>query len=195
MTSLDDTLFLALNAATEPSGPLLWLALACARYLFLLVPLHMALAWFGGDREVRAVAIVGLAALVLALLVSGTVGVVLYTPRPALVGLGHSWMEHRPSAAFPSNHAIGCFAWAATLAIFRRPALSASAGVLGPLVAWARIFLGVHYPLDMAGAALVGSGAAVLAAWLLAGHGSRLLALAEDVRRHLWRRGAGGRAA
>ena len=195
VTSLNHTLFLALNAATEPSGPLLWLALASAKYLFLLVPLHMALAWFAGDREVREVAIAGLLALVVAFFFRVTFCLVFYTPRPSAIGLGHAWIDHRPSAAFPSNHAIVCFTWAAALAIFRRPALAAAAAVIGLAVAWSRIFLGVHFPLDMGGAALVGCGSAVLSAWLVQGYGSRLLTLAEDMRRHLPRRPAGGRAA
>lgn len=58
------------------------------------------------------------------------------------------------SAAMPSGHASTSFAAAATLA-FALPRLRVPFLVLAALVAFSRVWVGVHYPLDVvAGAAL-----------------------------------------
>ena len=58
------------------------------------------------------------------------------------------------SGSFPSGHAATSFACAATLAIFL-PRRAAVLYVLAALIAYSRVYVGVHYPLDViAGAAL-----------------------------------------
>lgn len=155
MTSLHQTLFLVLNASEHPPGLLVAFALVCAKYLYYLVPLHMALVWYAGPRALRFVAIVGLLALTGALLVSGAIGFVVPTPRPFMLGIGHTLLDHRPSPAFPSNHTIVCVSWAAVLAIFGHRRLAIAIGALGLLVGWSRVYLGVHFPLDILGGTLL----------------------------------------
>lgn len=162
MDGLNRALFLLLNAGAEPSAPVVLFAIFAAKALIALVPLHMALVWFGGTRSMRFVVLTGALALVVALGVNLLIGLVVYTPRPFLIGLGRTLIDHRPSASFPSNHATMFFAWAATLALCGLSRLAVAFTGLGLLVAWSRIYLGVHFPLDMAGAALVSVLSAVL---------------------------------
>src|SRR5699024_4891506 len=77
-------------------------------------------------------------------------------PRPFVIGIGHTLMHHAASSSFPSFHVTVMFAiafglWLLTL--FRRVAWVIFGLTL--LVAWARIYVGVHYPIDMAGAVIV----------------------------------------
>jgi undecaprenyl-diphosphatase len=153
--SLNHTLFLALNASASPPAPLVVFALVAAQYLILLVPLHIVLVWAGGTRAMRFLAVTAVVALTLALLLNGIVGLLVYTPRPFILGIGHTLIEHRPSASFPSNHATVVFTYAMTLALFSARRLALVVACMGGLVAWSRIYLGVHFPFDMAGAALV----------------------------------------
>ncbi len=68
------------------------------------------------------------------------------------------------TASFPSGHAATSFAAAVVLA-FALPALAPAFFVLAALVGFSRLYVGVHFPLDvLAGAAL---GAAVATALLL----------------------------
>ncbi len=69
------------------------------------------------------------------------------------------------SGSFPSGHAIGAMAFCTTLALLvrrhvRRRGLrrfvAAAALALGALVAASRVYLGVHYPSDVAGGVLLG---------------------------------------
>lgn len=56
---------------------------------------------------------------------------------------------------FPSNHAANCFAGAAFLSSVY-PALSIPLYALAALVAYSRVYVGVHYPVDVLGGALLG---------------------------------------
>jgi undecaprenyl-diphosphatase len=57
--------------------------------------------------------------------------------------------------SFPSGHAATSFA-AATILSFAFPRLAPYLFVLAAAVAWSRVYVGVHYPLDILGGALLG---------------------------------------
>jgi undecaprenyl-diphosphatase len=57
--------------------------------------------------------------------------------------------------AFPSGHAATSFAGATVLS-FAFPKLAPYLYVLAAAVAFSRVYVGVHYPLDIVGGALLG---------------------------------------
>ena len=61
---------------------------------------------------------------------------------------------HTPS--FPSGHAATSFACAATLARFAPRRVAIALYVLAALIAYSRVYVGVHYPLDVIGGAVLG---------------------------------------
>ncbi len=69
-------------------------------------------------------------------------------PRP-LVSVPHS-------GAFPSGHAASAFA-AATVIAWASRRLAVPAYLLATLVAWSRVYVGVHWPLDVIGGAALGT--------------------------------------
>ena len=65
------------------------------------------------------------------------------------------------SGSFPSTHAAGAFAGAFALArVFPEVRIL---WVMAALVAFARVYVGVHYPLDVIGGAVIGLAAAAFA--------------------------------
>ena len=72
-----------------------------------------------------------------------------YPEPPPLVPTPHT-------GSFPSGHATTAFACATVIA-WASPRLAVPAFVLAALVAWSRVYVGVHWPLDVLGGALLGT--------------------------------------
>ena len=183
MAELNDTLFLALNASAEAPWLVVAFAVFAAKYLTFLVPVLLAALWVWGDWFRRSVVLTCLMALLLALAVNQAVGLLAYSPRPFLIGLGRTLIEHRPSSSFPSNHGTVWFTVAAVFMAFGIRRLAWVTAGLGLVVAWSRIYLGVHFPLDMLGAVGSAALATPVAIWAMSRTGERLLDLAEGAYR------------
>lgn len=166
--SLNHSLFLWLNAPADAHAALLAVAQALAVHAHWIVVagLLVALAqWRQADW--RRGALDALLAALLARGINRAIQALWFQPRPAALGLGHQHLAHSANASFPSDHATALWAVGASLLLHRRtrPAGLAVCG-LGAAVAWARVFLGVHFPLDILGAAAVALVAAPVVAAL-----------------------------
>jgi undecaprenyl-diphosphatase len=161
--TLNRTLFLWLNAPAHPDAPWLTLATTLADYGILLVPALLAAGWLWGGARRRVVMLVATMAGLIGLSINQMIGLTWMHPRPFMIDLGHTFLAHASDSSFPSDHAT--LLWSVAFATLRnrdlRPA-GAALALFGVAVAWARIYLGVHFPLDMAGAAAV----ALASAWL-----------------------------
>lgn len=149
-------------------------ATALAEWVIYLVPCSLTWLWLTGGTRNRQAAIRACAATLLGLLVSQLIGSLWFHPRPFMDGIGHDYLVHVPDSSFPSDHvtiltSVGLALWMSTGPAARR--WGTALLVMTPLVGWARIFLGVHYPFDILGAIGVGTFAALAADTM----GARLL--------------------
>lgn len=165
METVNERLFLLLNAPHDPFPATLMFAHFLAEDVVLLVAALMVALWVRGRRETW----VALISIGCGLLVSAGISTAIEMgwqhPRPFMVGLGHTLLVHAPETSFPSDHAT--FMWTVALCLMLVPPLRRLGWglfVLGVGVAWARIYLGVHFPLDMPGSLAV----AVLATLVVA---------------------------
>ena len=157
--------FSMINSNAGLHGWRLELALFCAEWLILLVPIGLIGLWMSGAAAQREAAVKALAATGCALGINAAIGLLWYHARPFAAGVGHSFLHHAPDSSFPSDHGTIMFTVSLVLAASSVPAAKRFGRSLLPLafvVAWARVFLGVHWPMDMLGALAVALGVTLL---------------------------------
>lgn len=163
MENLNHAFFLWMNAPEHPNALLLTVATVFAEYAIWTIPIFMGVAWLRGGERTRKVLLEAAASGLAGLLINQLIGLVWQHPRPFMVGLGHSYLAHAADSSFPSDHLTLIWAVAFSFLMHQSPRTAGLIlALLGLPVAWARIYLGVHFPLDMVGAAMV----AGLSAWL-----------------------------
>jgi len=82
--------------------------------------------------------------------------------RPNDVYASPKPLVHAPhDGSFPSGHATVSFACATVLA-FYAPRAAPAFFVLAAAIAWSRVYVGVHYPIDVLTSVFVGLGAALV---------------------------------
>lgn len=169
LRQLDDQLFFAVNSFARRTPGLHAAFLAYAKYgLALFALLLLAGVLIARRDQARVLAAAGWAC-VATLLVVG-----LNQP------IGHLFAEARPYAthpqilrladvttdfSFPSDHAVMGGAVATGLLLVNRR-LGLLAALAAALMAFARVYIGAHYPWDVLGGLILG-GAVVLLGWLL----------------------------
>jgi undecaprenyl-diphosphatase len=169
MLSLNNQLFLLINAEPGESPLLIALGRIVAGDVIGLVPLLLVLLWIRGRPERRAGLVATTIAAALALGANQIVGQFWYEPRPFMIGLGRTLMAHVPENSFPSDHTTFMLTVGIGLiATGGAPRWGRIVAVMGVLVAWARIYLGLHFPLDMLTSALIAGVFAAVAVLLVA---------------------------
>jgi undecaprenyl-diphosphatase len=84
-------------------------------------------------------------------------------PRPyvAHATVSHLFVTASGDPSFPSDHATAAFAIAVSI-LLRSRRIGLLALAMAVVLAVARVAVGVHYPSDVVGGALIGTGAALL---------------------------------
>ncbi|SAK71612.1 undecaprenyl-diphosphatase [Caballeronia catudaia] len=175
LETLNRALFLMINA--DPMSPR-WqidVTLAVADDLIYLIPATLCLMWLFGVGRQRAAAVRACCVTFLALGLNQLIGLVWMHPRPFMIGLGHTFLEHAADSSFPSDHITVFASVALTFLLAGLVRTGLSLMLAGAAVAWARVAIGVHFPLDMAGAVCVACVAYVLVAPLWARAGDALM--------------------
>ncbi len=184
LESLNQSLFLLTNA--DPATPAwrIHAAMLVANRLILLVPGVMAACWLWGREAQRNLMLKALASIAVGLVASYLIGVLWPHPRPFVIGLGHAFFAHKPTSSFPSNHTIIIATFAFALILDRRWAGWGGLALAGAaLVGTSRVYLGVHFPLDIAGGLILAPLAAAITLPLWRRAGAPLTAAAQGTYR------------
>lgn len=157
-------LFMLLNASARPSAGMLWVAELAANAPLLLIPTLLTGLWIWGAPQRRPALLAVAASLFAGQGLNWLLGQAWYEPRPFMAGIGHTWIEHVADNGFPSDHAT--LAWGLGCGLMLT-GISLRWGIFACAVAiltgWARVFLGVHFPVDVLVAAPVGLTAGFIA--------------------------------
>lgn len=151
---LNRNLFLQLNAGAQTGAGMISIATLIADVLIYLIPLALLVAWLW-QPERRQLAVRASLVCFIALGIGQMLALFWPHPRPFMIGLGHAWIPHAADASFPSDHGIVFASMACSLLLTGELVWGVLTAIMGIAVAWSRIFLGVHFPLDMLGALMV----------------------------------------
>ena len=117
-----------------------------------------------GDRRGRHAALRGIGSIVVtSALVNLVVKRAVRRPRPAAerIPVAHRLLARPTTTSFPSGHAASAAAFTVGVSS-ELPRAALPLGALAAAVAYSRVYVGVHYPLDVAVGAAIGSGVAAL---------------------------------
>lgn len=155
MESLNQTIFLWFNASSSPNPTTVSIAMFFAEWLVFFIPVGIAITWLRGNENSRKMVLMATISAIVALGINQIIGLYWTHPRPFMIPIGHTLLQHAPDSSFPSDHLT--FWLAVTLSLFFQSPRwwTRIAVLLGLPIAWSRIYLGVHFPFDMLGAAVV----------------------------------------
>jgi undecaprenyl-diphosphatase len=146
-----------INAGKNISNYQLWLSIFAAKYLVGFIVLWLFSIWLWGCPKHRFILLLAFSSSMLALLINWVISLVWFHPRPFMIGIGNAYLTHAPDSSFPSDHFTAlcaiCFVYLWYESI--KSLISIILILLTCCVAWARIYVGIHYPFDMLGGIIV----------------------------------------
>ncbi|OOZ81358.1 undecaprenyl-diphosphatase [Bacillus cereus] len=138
-----------------------------AEYMVYILALIILTYWFIGSRKSRMMVIQAMVAFVIAEVIGKIAGKFHLNYQPfAVLPDVNKLVDHAVDNSFPSDHTILFFSICFSLWLVRK-----KTGwlwlILAFCVAISRIWVGVHYPFDVAVGALIGCISAVFSHWLV----------------------------
>ncbi|WP_336276272.1 undecaprenyl-diphosphatase [Bartonella sp. CB178] len=154
---VDTELFGVLARNSQSREVFAFFGIFCAKFLIYIIPIHLCLLWFCGGNTERRTTLSICVSICAALFIGYLISFFYFRPRPFISGLALPLIEHRATASFPSNHALTVVSYAAGLYFYRYRVTFRFAAVFLCLICWARVYVGVHYPLDVLAGVILGS--------------------------------------
>ncbi|MED0948753.1 undecaprenyl-diphosphatase [Bacillus mobilis] len=158
-----------------------------AEYMVYILALIILAYWFTGSRKSRMVVIQAMVAFVIAEVIGKIAGEFHLNYQPfAVLPNVNKLVDHTVDNSFPSDHTILFFSICFSFWLVRK-----KTGwlwlILAFSVAISRIWVGVHYPFDVAIGALIGCVSAFFSYWLVQKFSfiNQLLTLYERVEKHV----------
>ena len=172
---LDRSMLLFLNSWTGHSSLIDLLFKTIGEYIIYLVPFFLIGVWvwltYGGGMSAKERTdrkIVLLQAVIAGIfgwfVLNPIIGHFFPVPRP-FSGMGgvKEVLLHRPDKSFPSDHASFLFSIGFYFIYAGWKRIGGSVLILGIVVSFARVVLGVHYPFDILGGMVIG----IVGAWVI----------------------------
>ncbi|MFN0297364.1 phosphatase PAP2 family protein [Acinetobacter albensis] len=151
-TELNLHLFEWFNASNHAHEMTIRFAIFIANDLFYIMVLFFGFYWLRGNFAIKKQIVKAFIFTTVALLISQIISHSFYHPRPFVMEVGRTLIYHSPNGSFPSDHMLIFSTIAFSYFFSEKRSLGIILILLAWLVAWSRVYLGVHFPLDMLGA-------------------------------------------
>ena len=155
LSELNLSLFSWINASPEASNTSIHFAFFIANDLLYCMILLFAWFWLRGNYDTKKQILKAFIFTSIAILISQCISHVYYHPRPFVMEVGRTLIYHAPNGSFPSDHMLIFSSIAFSYLFSAQRKLGIFLLIMAWLVAWSRVYLGVHFPLDMLGAFLL----------------------------------------
>ncbi|MEJ5037369.1 phosphatase PAP2 family protein [Acinetobacter johnsonii] len=155
LSELNLSLFSWINASPEATNTSIHFAIFIANDLLYCMILLFAWFWLRGNYDTKKQILKAFIFTSIAILISQCISHVYYHPRPFVMEVGRTLIYHAPNGSFPSDHMLIFSSIAFSYLFSAQRKLGVFILIMAWLVAWSRVYLGVHFPLDMLGAFLL----------------------------------------
>ena len=155
LSELNLSLFSWINASPEASNTSIHFAIFIANDLLYCMILLFAWFWLRGNYDTKKQILKAFIFTSIAILISQCISHVYYHPRPFVMEVGRTLIYHAPNGSFPSDHMLIFSTIAFSYLFSAQRKLGGFLLIMAWLGAWSRVYLGVHFPLDMLGAFLL----------------------------------------
>ena len=155
LSELNLSLFSWINASPEASNTSINFAIFIANDLLYCMILLFAWFWLRGNYDTKKQILKAFIFTSIAILINQCISHVYYHPRPFVMEVGRTLIYHAPNGSFPSDHMLIFSSIAFSYLFSAQRKLGIFLLIMAWLVAWSRVYLGVHFPLDMLGAFLL----------------------------------------
>lgn len=152
LSELNLSLFSWINVSAEASNASINFAIFIANDLLYCMIALFAWFWLRGDYQIKKQILKAFIFTSIVIFISQCISHIYYHPRPFVMDVGRTLIYHSPNGSFPSDHMLifSSIAFSYFFSTYRK--LGIFLIMLAWLVAWSRIYVGVHFPLDMLGA-------------------------------------------
>lgn len=175
LETLNLSLFKAINASPHASNISIDFAIFIANDVLYLLILFLFFLWCYGDLKLKERALKAILLTCVALAIGFIISLFYYHPRPFVMGVGRTIIKHAPNASFPSDHMLIFSTIALSYFFSQRKTAGIILLILAFFVAWSRVYLGVHFPLDMLGAFMIALLVNVIGAWCWERYGQKIM--------------------
>ncbi len=155
LNQLNIFLFKIINSFAGHNNLLDSIGIALAKYLPYVFILVLVYLWLRKNK-IRNIVLYSGYATALGLIINRLITLVYFHPRPFMDHLGTTLLNHAPDSSLPSDHTTLLLSIAFMFLYFKKTRTTgiilSGLGILGGL---ARVYVGVHYPLDIAGSIVV----------------------------------------
>lgn len=169
MDALDTRLFFEIN---QFAGQYRWLDgifVFAAQYSPILLATYLTWQYFAGKRIIQTRKMIWLSFLsfIVAEIMAKVVGLFYSHPQPFARLLGvHRLIPHAVDNAFPSDHSLLLFSIMMVFFLVKRGHYRWGYLFISTIVAFSRVWVGVHSPIDVLGGAVIGIASGFFVQWL-----------------------------